>query len=42
MYFIFSTWNTRSMYNISKLKQFLFHHTSKTKKPLFVEYEHET
>ena len=24
-----------------KLKQFIFHHTAKINKPLFVEYEHE-
>ena len=42
MYYIFSTKNTRQIYNTSKLKQFLFYHTSKINKPLFVEYEHET
>jgi len=42
MYYIFSTRNTRRIYNTCKLKQFIFYHTSKINKPLFVEYEHET
>ena len=42
MYYMFSTRNNRRIYNTSKLKQFLFYHTSRIDKPLFVEYEHET
>ena len=40
-YYIFSTRNSRQIYNTFKLKQFIFHHTAKINKPLFVEYEHE-
>ena len=42
MYYIFSTRNSGRIYNTSKLKQFIFHHTAKINKPLFVEYEHES
>ena len=42
MYYIFSTRNTRRIYSTSKLMQFIFYHTSKINKPVFVEYEHET
>ena len=42
MYYIFSTRNNIRIYNTSKLKQFIFHHTSKINKPLFVEFENET
>ena len=42
MYYIFSTRNTRRIYNTSKLKQFIFYHTSKLNKPVFEEFEHET
>ena len=37
MYYIFSTQNSGRFYNTSKLKQFIFHHTAKINKPLFVE-----
>ena len=42
MYYIFSTRNNRQVYNTSKLKQFLFYHTSGMNKPLFVEYGDRT
>ena len=42
MFYIFSTRNSGRLYNNSKLKQFIFHHTAKLNNPLFEEYEHES